>query len=83
MVYLVPSRAGRVTPAESRASAAASALFSSGTDSRRSICSATLCMVLVQMTMKSAPPFSRFCAAAPSSSALLSQSPADWQASIS
>ena len=39
--------------------------------------------VLVQMTRKSAPPRSRACAASARMRALLSQSPACWQRSIS
>ena len=52
-------------------------------DTRAAISGATLCIVLVQITRKSAPAPSSAFAASPRIPALRAQSPLAWQASIS
>lgn len=72
-----------MTPASFSFLAVTSAMCSSGIDTLSRTSGATLCIVFVQITMKSAPARSRRLAASTRISALRFQSPDDWQLSIS
>jgi len=83
IVKRVPSRPTRVMPAAASASAVPSAMCSSGSGVAPVIASATLCMVLVHNTMKSAPPSCSERAATAMASPAASQWPACCSVSIS
>jgi len=76
MVKRVPSNPTVRRPAARMASAVGSAMCSSGMPTAASMASATLCIVFVQTTTKSAPAASSERAAPASSSPAASQSPA-------
>ena len=83
MVKRVPSRPTRDRPARRMAAAVGSAMWSSGMFVAASMAGATLCMVLVHSTMKSAPARASACAAAASNTPAASQSPSRCRRSIS
>ena len=82
MVYWVASSSGRANPPAFTATEMASAMCSSGTEIAASTASASLCIVLVQISTMSAPPRSNERASRIISASASSQAPRFWMATM-